>query len=443
MAEKEAQDSVSASDTILKVLAAEDSIPQSTGSATRTVTSVVRSTSSSSTGNGHHTQYQVQTIQTAGKTGVEPSETGRTPTQSHSVSLPEITSAVEKQEGTASDGGPSGLPDVARTWRSEPSFQTGREVTAQASHYSDSKGDDFPRRTRTHFTPTQLASMEEKFMENQYPDLKAREEIAKQLKLQEMQVQVWFQNHRAKLRRKNRRNAIQAPYNRPLVPQPPSFWPSNLPFDSNITDAGKGKPSEKSTKEIAAALQQRYPSRSHRSSSDPHVNKSTASSGSWSSQQQQTALHVAAPESHGQIIMGNYYSGYTPIETAEVDTVMGILATPSDQQPTNVQVITGHSQEQMQGSQRAQAVLIPMTGQPSNIAMHPQETHVQHATVSGSFSHPPATIYGMQHQQHSGEGYMVPVIASHSQMPVHTLGSVAAQQPPQAHFQSPVSRGQH
>ena len=67
---------------------------------------------------------------------------------------------------------------------------TGREVTAQASHYSDSKGDDFPRRTRTHFTPTQLASMEEKFMENQYPDLKAREEIAKQLKLQEMQVQV-------------------------------------------------------------------------------------------------------------------------------------------------------------------------------------------------------------------------------------------------------------
>ena len=128
MAEKEAQDSVSASDTILKVLAAEDSIPQSTGSATRTVTSVVRSTSSSSTGNGHHTQYQVQTIQTAGKTGVEPSETGRTPTQSHSVSLPEITSAVEKQEGTASDGGPSGLPDVARTWRSEPSFQTGTYV---------------------------------------------------------------------------------------------------------------------------------------------------------------------------------------------------------------------------------------------------------------------------------------------------------------------------
>ena len=55
---------------------------------------------------------------------------------------------------------------------------------------SERASDDFPRRTRTHFTPQQLACMEDKFFENQYPDLKSREEIAKSLKLQEMQVQV-------------------------------------------------------------------------------------------------------------------------------------------------------------------------------------------------------------------------------------------------------------
>ena len=55
---------------------------------------------------------------------------------------------------------------------------------------SERASDDFPRRTRTHFTPQQLSCMEDKFFENQYPDLKTREEIAKSLKLQEMQVQV-------------------------------------------------------------------------------------------------------------------------------------------------------------------------------------------------------------------------------------------------------------
>lgn len=59
---------------------------------------------------------------------------------------------------------------------------------------SERASDDFPRRTRTHFTPQQLACMEDKFFENQYPDLKSREEIAKSLKLQEMQVQVSWQS---------------------------------------------------------------------------------------------------------------------------------------------------------------------------------------------------------------------------------------------------------
>ena len=73
-------------------------------------------------------------------------------------------------------------------------MSAGRSVIQQASSsssFTERHGDhDFPRRTRTHFSPQQLSFMEDKFYENQYPDLKSREEIAKSLKLQEMQVQV-------------------------------------------------------------------------------------------------------------------------------------------------------------------------------------------------------------------------------------------------------------
>ncbi|KAL5015417.1 hypothetical protein ScPMuIL_009687 [Solemya velum] len=141
-------------------------------------------------------------------------------------------------------------PEAATTDTESRNIEQGQKESSPATTISSNNSSPESRpesssdcgekkNTRTKYTPQQQNTLENIFMENPYPDTDEVERLAGEIGVTEGKIRIWFQNKRARWRRRNQYNTQQQhlqpamPPSTPVYPSMPPYTYMNMPPSIN------------------------------------------------------------------------------------------------------------------------------------------------------------------------------------------------------------------